>query len=81
MLARLRRVGGDLDPAELAAPADLDLRLDRARVADPVGGGDRLVDRARRLARRHRDAVAREQLLSLVLEEIHRRGADSIRRS
>ena len=52
VLARLRRVGGDLDAAELAAAADLDLRLDRAGEADRVGGRHRLVDAARGLARR-----------------------------
>ena len=74
MLARLRRVAGDLDAAELPAPADLHLRLDRARIADLVGGSDRLLDRPRRLPGRHRDAVPREQLLALVLEQIHRGG-------
>ena len=75
MLLGLGAVVGDLDPAELAAAADLDLRLDRARVADLLGGGDRLLHGARRLAGGHRDAVAGEQLLALIFEQIHRRRA------
>ena len=35
---------GELDAAGLAAPADLHLRLDDDRIADAVGGGDRVVD-------------------------------------
>ena len=50
MLLGLGAVLAELDPAELAAAADLDLGLDDARVADLVGGGDRLLDRAGRLA-------------------------------
>ena len=34
----------DLDPAGLAAAADLDLGLDHAGIADVIGGGDRLLD-------------------------------------
>ena len=54
MLARLVAVLGDLDAAGLAAAADLHLRLDDARVADLVGGGDGLVDGGRGPARRAR---------------------------
>ena len=68
MLAHLVRFGGDLDAAELAAAADLHLCLDDARIADRVGGVDRLVDRERRAARGHRDAVPLEELLALVFE-------------
>ena len=73
MLAALVGVGGQLDAAGLAPPADLDLRLDDDRVADPVGGGDGVVDGGDRLAGRHRDAVPGEELLALVLVQVHRR--------
>ena len=69
--ARLLGVLGDLDPARLAAAADQDLGLDRARVADPLRGGNRLLDGRSDLAARHGDAVLGEQLLALVLEEVH----------
>ena len=62
---------GQLDAAGLAPAADLHLRLDHDGIADAVGGGDRVVDRRHRFARRHRDVVAGEELLALVLEQIH----------
>jgi hypothetical protein len=68
VLARLVLVVGDLDAAELAAAADLHLRLDHARVADRVGGVERLVERGRRAPVGHRDVVAGEELLALVFE-------------
>ena len=68
MLARLRLRRGDLDATELAAPTDLNLRLDRAGVADLVGGGDGFVAGRRGLAVRHGDAVTGEELLALVLK-------------
>ena len=71
VLARLLGVLGDLDPAGLAAAADQDLGLDRAGVADPLRRGDGVVDRVGDLAARHGDAVLGEQLLALVLEEVH----------
>jgi hypothetical protein len=73
------RVGvlGELDPARLAAPADLHLRLDDDRVADARGGGHRLVDGPRRLAGGERDVVALQDLLALVLEKVHRRSDNS----
>ena len=52
VLAALVGVGGELDAAGLAPAADLDLGLDHDRVADPVGGGDGVVDGGDRLARR-----------------------------
>ena len=73
LLARLCLVCRDLDPAEFAPATDLDLRLDRARIADLVGGGDRGFAVCRDPALRHGYAVAGEQLLALVLEEIHQR--------
>ena len=63
-------VVGQLDPAGLAAPTDLHLGLDHDRVADAVGGGHGLVDGGDGLAGAHRDAIAGEELFSLVLEEI-----------
>ena len=72
MGARLVGVLGDLDAAGLAAAADLDLGLDHARVADPLGRGHGGVDVGRRLALGNGDAGAGEELLSLVFEEIHR---------
>jgi hypothetical protein len=73
MVLHLRPVGGDLDSPELAAPADLDLGLDHAGVADRLRGGDRVVNCASRVAGRNRHAVAREQLLALVFEQVHDR--------
>src|SRR4029077_8775855 len=71
MLARLGGGGGVFAPAEFAAAADLDLRLDRARVADAVGRSHRLVDGARRLAPGNGDAVPVKERLSLIFEEVH----------
>ena len=64
-------LAASLMPPALPAPADLHLRLDHDRVADAVGRRDGLVDGVTRLAGRHRDAVAREELLALVLEQVH----------
>jgi hypothetical protein len=71
VLADLGLVGGELDPAGLAAPADQHLRLDDDGVADLARGRERRLDGARRPAGRDREAVAREELLALVLEQIH----------
>ena len=71
VLLGLAAVLGDLDAAGLAAAADQHLRLDHAGVADLVGGGDRLLDGGGGRAGGHRDAVAGEELLALVLEEVH----------
>ena len=62
---------GELHAAGLAAPADLHLRLHDDRIADAVGGRDGVVDGLGDLAGGDRDAVAGEQLLALVLEQIH----------
>ena len=72
MLAHLVTALRDLDAAELAAAADLHLRLDDAGVADRVRGVDGLVDRGGRPARGNGDLVAGEELLALVLEQVHR---------
>ncbi len=74
MLLGLGAVVGELDPAGLAAAADQDLRLDDARIAELVGGGGRLLDGGGGRAFRHGHAVAGEELLALIFEEVHRRG-------
>ena len=63
----------DLDPARLAAAADLHLRLDDARIPDLVRRRDRLLDGGGGGAGGHRHPVAGEQLLALVLEKVHAR--------
>ena len=68
MLLGLLAVLGDLDPAGLAAAADLHLRLDHAGVADLVGGGDGLFDGGGGGPVGHGHPVAGEQLLALVFE-------------
>src|SRR5207248_2593578 len=72
-VARLVAVLDHLDPAGLAAPPDQHLRLDDARIADLVGGGERLADAGGGLTVGHRHAVAGEQLLALILEQVHER--------
>jgi hypothetical protein len=72
VLARLLDVLGDLDPARLAATADQHLGLDRAGVADLLRRGDGGVDGVGDLAAGHGDPVLGEQLLALVLEEVHK---------
>src|SRR6478752_3969166 len=80
---RLRLVGalGDLDAAGLAATSGLDLRLDDGdaarRLADPLGGGTRLLGRRRGGACEHGDSVLLEHVAGLVLEEIHGWGPSS----
>jgi hypothetical protein len=75
VLLGLGAVLGDLDAARLAAPADQHLRLDDARIADLVGRRDGVLDGRGRLAGGDRDPVTGEQLLALVLEQIHRGAA------
>ena len=67
MRARLVDVLGDLDAAGLAATTDQDLGLDHAGVADPVRGGDGVLDvgAGSPSGRRRRRG---EQLLALVFE-------------
>ena len=78
--ARLVGVGRELDAAGLAAPAHLDLGLHDDGIADAVGHLHRLGHRGDGRAVGHGDAVAREQLLALVFEEIHGGESWSIRR-
>ncbi len=62
----------DLDAAALAAAAGVDLRLhDPHRPAELTSPPHRLVDGERRNAARHRHAVAAEELLALVLVDLH----------
>ena len=72
LLGLVRRVG-ELDPAGLAAPAGQHLRLDDDRRADRLGSGARLL--AGVVASRPSETgmpKRAEQLLALVLVEIHR---------
>jgi hypothetical protein len=71
VLAHLGLVGGELDPACLAAPADQHLGLDHHWIAEALGRLHRLLDRLCRLAVGHLQTVAGEQLLALVLQQIH----------
>jgi hypothetical protein len=80
VVAGLCGVGGDLDPARLAAAPDQHLGLDGAGIADALGRRDGVVDGRRDLAARHGDAVLREQLLALILEEVHGEGVPTVRR-
>ena len=75
VLLGLLAVVRELDAARLAAAADQDLGLDHARIAERLGGLDGLLDRRGGTPLRHGHAVLGEELLSLVLEEVHlRRG-------
>ncbi len=71
VLARLGLVGGELDAAGLAAAADQHLRLDDDRVADSVGRRHGVLDARHGLARGDPQSVAGEQLLALVLQQVH----------
>ena len=64
-------VGGQFDPARLAAAAHLDLGLHHHRVAEALRQLDGFVRRQGDSARRHRYAVAGEILLALVLQQVH----------
>ena len=75
VLAQLRLVGGELDPAGLAAAADQHLCLDHDGVADLGRRCHRVLDVLDSSAGGDLQAVAREQLLALVLKQVHlRRG-------
>ena len=71
---RSRVVGrlGDLHTACLAAATDLDLRLDHRDAAEAFGDRSRFVRCGRDLAEAHGDTELLEQLLCLVLEQVHR---------
>ncbi len=71
MLPGLVAAVGQLDAAGLAPAAHLHLGLDHDGEAEPLGGGHGVVDRLDGLAGGDRYAEARQQLLALILEEIH----------
>src|SRR5690606_11651721 len=79
----LRRMGahfvdraGELDAAALAAAAGVNLRLDDPdRAAERLRRAHRLVHRKARNAARHRDAVALQEFLGLVLVDLHGRSS------
>src|SRR5690606_33741181 len=72
VLPDLVQAAAELDAAGLAAAAGMDLGLDHPEVtADRLGRVNRLLGRARHLPWRDRDAEVGEQLLGLVLVEIH----------
>ena len=62
---------GQLHPAGLAPPTGLDLRLDHDGPAQLGGRGGRLLGGLDRPARQHRDTVRGEEILRLVLVEVH----------
>jgi hypothetical protein len=71
---RLVRRGGELDPSGLAAAAGQHLRLDDHRPAELFGRRARLLRARRQPAVRDGDAVPPEELLPLVLVQVHGRG-------
>ena len=71
MSSRLVTIVGDLDPAGLAALADPHLRLDHAWVTDLLRSVHSGGNAVRVAAVGNRDAVLGEELLSLVLEQVH----------
>ena len=64
---------GELDPARLAPPAREHLRLDDDGAAELLGRGARLFGRGREPTLGDRDPGLPEELLALVLVEIHER--------
>ena len=80
LLLGVVRVVGELDPAGLAAPARQHLGLDDDLAAELLGGGARLLGRRRQPPLRDGDAEAAEELLALVLVEIHRRRTLAVER-
>ena len=76
-LGVLRRLG-DLDATGLAAPADLHLGLDDGDAAEPLGDLPGLLRRGGHLTEADRHAMLLEQLLGLVLEQIHSDTSSSV---
>src|SRR4051812_36237435 len=62
---------GQLDAPGLAASAGLALRLDDARAAEVLRRALCVCRTQRQRSRRHRHAMLGEQLLGLVLEQVH----------
>src|SRR5581483_11852548 len=73
LLLRVGRVVGEPDAAGLAAPAGQHLRLDDDGAAEAGRRGPRLLGRDGEPPVGDGDADAPEELLALVLVEIHRR--------
>ena len=73
-LRRLVRAGRELDPAGLSAPARQHLGLDHDLAAELLRGGAGLLGALGETPIRHRDPEAAEELLALVLVEIHSGG-------
>ena len=73
MTAHRLEVGGQLHAPGLAPPSGVDLGLHHHRQPEPFGRGYRLVRGERDLAGGNRQSVPGEQLLALVLEQIHER--------
>ena len=71
-VVRLLRRRGELHAAGLAAAAGLDLGLDHHEAADALGRLLRVLGRAHDLAGLGRNPVLGEELLRLVLVQIHR---------
>ncbi len=71
VLAGLALVGRELDPAGLAPTADQHLCLDHHRVADLARRAHGVLDGAHGLAGGDPQSVAGEQLLALVLQQVH----------
>ena len=66
-------VRGQLHATGLAPASGVDLGLHHHRQPEPLGRGHRLVRRERHLAQRNRQSAPGEQLLALMLEQIHER--------
>ncbi len=73
VLACLRLVVGKLHAAGLAASADQHLSLHDNRIADLVRGRHSVLDGGHGPAVGHLQPVPGEQLLALVLEQVHAR--------
>ena len=72
LLLGVRRIVGELHAARLAAAAGQHLRLDDDRAAELLGGLPRLLRRRREAPVGDGDAELLEELLALVLVEVHR---------
>ena len=72
LLLGVGRVLGELDPARLPAPAGQHLSLDDDLPAELLRSRPRLRGRRRKASLRDRDAELPEELLALVLVEVHR---------
>src|SRR4029079_17671239 len=72
LLLGVVRVLGQLHAAGLSASAGQHLRLDDDLASDLLGNRARLRRRGREPSLRHRNAEAREELLALVLVQVHR---------